>query len=279
MRKKLISGFVLVVFASAMCFTCSDEVKTSDNFVIQAYLYANEKVKGIKISSTLPIQSTDTEPTQIEDASVILKKGSTEYVLQYDKISKSYFYPGTLEVKPADYFELSVKNKSRVASAATRVPPATKSLSLSDKFIRIPKIALNLGTRDQIAFLFAKARITATWDNTGNELHFVAIENLDKFDPIFPSDFPAGVIGLFRTFRFVSAPDRNNTYSIVGLSLESYGRYRIKVYRVNKEYADLFENQVQDSRDLNEPPSNVTNAFGLFSAFASDSAFFEIVRQ
>jgi len=38
-------------------------------------------------------------------------------------------------------------------------------------------------------------------------------------------------------------------------------------------------NRNQDSRDLNEPPSNVQNALGVFSAFNSQEAFFEVVRE
>lgn len=178
-----------------------------------------------------------------------------------------------------DVFEISVTNKSRTATGTTVVPLATKGLKTSADKIYIPPILLNSGTKDQLQYLFAKARIKVNWDNADNQLHFLAIESLDAFDPIYPKSFPTGVINLLRTFRFVSTPSRIDSYDVVGLSLETYGRYRIKVYRVNKEYADLFENQTQDSRDLNAPPSNIHNAFGIFSAFASDSAFFEVVKN
>lgn len=271
---------VLGLLTCITCLQCSEEVKTEDNFVMEAYLFSNENVKNIKINQILPIESGDTIAPAIEDARVVLKKELQEYVLQFDKTSKTYFYQGNnLQVTPNDLFEITVINKSRTATATTVVPQPTKGLQLSGDKINIPQIQLNFSTRDQLVALFANARLTVNWDNSGNELHFIAIESLEKFDPIFPSNFPSTIVGLFRTFRFVSAPNRNDSYEIVGLSLETYGRYRVKVYRVNKEYADLFENQTQDSRDLNEPPSNVTNAFGLFSAFASDSAFFDVVRN
>lgn len=280
MKRRITLGTLLVLFTGITCLQCSEEVKTEDDFVIEAYLFSNENVKNIKINQILPIESGDTIAPAIEEATVVLKKELQEYVLQFDKSSKTYFYQGNnLQVKPNDLFEITVINKSRTATATTVVPQPTKGLQLSGDKINIPQIQLNLSTRDQLVALFANARLTVTWDNSGNELHFIAIESLDKFDPIFPSNFPSTIAGLFRTFRFVSAPNRNDSYEIVGLSLETYGRYRVKVYRVNKEYADLFENQTQDSRDLNEPPSNVTNAFGLFSAFASDSAFFDVVRN
>lgn len=280
MKRQITLGTLLCLFTCIVCLQCSEEVRTEDNFVMEAYLFSNENIRNIKINEILPIESSDTIAPAIEDATVVLKKESQEYFLQFDKTSKSYFYQGNdLQVKPNDLFEIKVINKSRTATAATLVPQPTKGLRLSSDKINIPQIQLNLSTRDQLTALFANARLTVNWDNPENELHFIAIESLDKFEPIFPANFPSTVVGLFRTFRFVSAPNRNNSYDIVGLSLETYGRYRVKVYRVNKEYADLFENQTQDSRDLNEPPSNVTNAFGLFSAFASDSAFFDVVRN
>jgi hypothetical protein len=271
----------LFILVTCLLFIgCSQEEKVTDNYVVEAYIYSNEPVKNIKVTQTLSIQSTDTIAPPIKDATVVLKKSGIEYNLQFDDKSSSYFYPANdLEVKPNDVFDITIKSKNRIATASTVVPLATRGLNLSDNKIHIPQIQINLYTREQVTALFASARLKVNWDNSDNQLHFISVESLDKFDPIFPSDFPPSVITLFRTFRFVSAPNRSNTYEIIGLSLETYGRYRVKVYRVNKEYADLFENQKQDSRDLNEPPSNITNAFGIFSAFASDSAFFEVVRN
>jgi hypothetical protein len=278
MKKRLL--FFTFIIATFFFLQCSQEEKPSGNYVVEAYIYSNESVKNIKVTETLPIQSTDTIAPLIKDATVILKKLNKEYALQFDEKSNTYFYPQTdLEVRPNDVFDIMVTSKNRIATATTIVPSATKGLTLSDTKIRIPQIQINLYTRDQVTALFASARLDVKWNNADKELHFISVESLDKFDPIFPSDFPPSVITLFRTFRFVSAPNRLDSYQIIGLSLETYGRYRVKVYRVNKEYANLFDNQTQDSRDLNQPPSNVTNAFGIFSAFASDSAFFEVVRN
>jgi len=53
----------------------------------------------------------------------------------------------------------------------------------------------------------------------------------------------------------------------------------VSVYRVNQEYADLYEGRRQDSRDLNEPSTNIENGLGVFSAFNSDSTFFEAYQD
>ena len=53
----------------------------------------------------------------------------------------------------------------------------------------------------------------------------------------------------------------------------------VTLYKINEDYVRLFESEVQDGTELNEPPSNIINAFGIFSSFASDTTSFEIVRQ
>ncbi|MBC8181278.1 hypothetical protein H8E88_09140 [candidate division KSB1 bacterium] len=49
----------------------------------------------------------------------------------------------------------------------------------------------------------------------------------------------------------------------------------MKVFRVNQEYGDLYQSRNQDSRDLNEPLTNIVNGLGVFSAFNCDSVFFD----
>ena len=97
----------------------------------------------------------------------------------------------------------------------------------------------------------------------------------DTIDPILP----AQAIEALARFRFVSEPTDEESLSFLGGTLESFGTYSTRVYHINDEYAALYENRTQDSRDLNEPPSNVRNALGVFSAFNSQEVFFEVARE
>ena len=72
----------------------------------------------------------------------------------------------------------------------------------------------------------------------------------------------------------MSAPTPADSTTISQLSLTHLGEHRIRLYHVNQEYADLYEGRVQDSRDLNEPPSNIRGGLGVFSAFASSEGTF-----
>ena len=99
--------------------------------------------------------------------------------------------------------------------------------------------------------------------------HQLGVDNLEA-DPV---QIPAPeFIGQAR--RFVSVPTPADSTTVSQLSLTHLGEHRIRLYRVNQEYADLYEGRVQDSRDLNEPASNIVGGLGVFSAFASSEGTF-----
>ena len=74
--KKYISAIVML--SALMIMGCSEEtlfVPESDLVVIRAYLYANEPVTEIQITSTLGLGSEDSIAPPINDAEVTLIKG------------------------------------------------------------------------------------------------------------------------------------------------------------------------------------------------------------
>ncbi len=272
--------YIILLFT--LFLSCVEESPQGENFVVEAYLYAGEKVDRIKIKQVEDIYTEKTKNIILTNAKITLKKNKVSYPLIFDYTEQFYLYNGSdLEVQVNDTFELEVIVGDRTSNAITIVPKATEGIFISGNKIVIPPISVRLGIVEELTKLFSEARVTTRWNNPDDQLHFIVVENIQKGDLIFPSDFPIpeATLQLIQSFRYISAPTKNTNFEIPGLSLETYGRYRAKVYRVNQEYANLYNNQIQDSRDLNSPPSNVNNALGIFSAFASDSVFFEVVKQ
>ncbi len=271
----------VLIFFILFSISCDEEQSIEDNFVVEAFLFAGEDVNQITIKEIQSIDELGNESIPIEDAIVTLSKNNESYPLVFDVTTEKYSYQGnTLDVNPGDVFRLEARRGTRSATAETIVPPATSGLTISGNQIIIPSIFIRFGIEQELFQLFINARLSIQWDNPTDKLHFIVIDNLVAGDPIFPADFPIPeeTLKLIQSFRYISAPTANTSFEIPGLSLDTYGTYRAKVYRVNQEYADLYNNQVQDSRDLNAPPSNIQNALGIFSAFASDSVFFEVVQ-
>ena len=115
-----------------------------------------------------------------------------------------------------------------------------------------------------------------SWTNENESFYFVAVENLES-TPV-PIDERFGeFLGRFRSFR--SAPTNADNLLIRRFDLTFLGNHRARVYKVNQEYADLFVFATQDSRNLNEPLTNIKNGLGIFAGFSSGEVNFVVVAK
>ena len=111
----------------------------------------------------------------------------------------------------------------------------------------------------------------ARWPNPSGNLFYVTIEVVDDS----PTEIGGRAQGGFR--RFIFPPVAADSFAVSPFSLAYYGLHEVRVYQVNNEYAALYESRLQDSRDLNEPATNIRNGLGVFSAFSSRTVFFRAV--
>ncbi len=264
-----------------IAISCSeDQAATSPNFVVEGFIVAGEPVNNIKVKGISPITSEEVTSEPLTSAQVEIGTTGNVFPLNFNAGTGLYEYlEADLNISIGGEYSLEVQVGDRTATATTMVPPAPTGLSLPDSILEIPQLRLSFSLADQITDLFFEERITLTWDEKPGQSFYVVIEQQDDVvDPILPEDIPSAAVELLSSFRFISEPSEEGRFDIIGVALTNYGRHVAKVFTVNQEYVDLFENLEQDSRDLNEPPSNVINANGIFTSFAVDSLEF-IVRR
>ncbi len=274
---------IYLAFCSLLLISCEEENLNNiaaNQFVVEAFLYAGEPVNDIKVKSIYGLSEEEDLSIPIDDAQLTLTKNNRQYPLVSSGADGYYHYPGNdLLVETNDIFTLEVVHNGITAKAQTTVPTPTIGLNLSQDTIKVPQLPFSAG-RDSIASVIGSfmrnSRIDATWQNPNNDLYFMVVEAQSALnDPIFPGQ----VLESLSRFKFVSEPTDDTSLTFLGGSLVSFGAYEVKVYHINREYAALYENRTQDSRDLNQPPSNVENALGVFSAFNSQDESFVLVRD
>lgn len=265
---------ILGVLAAQAC-TASDPVGVdSDILVVRAFLFAGEPVADIRITTTVPLVSEDTLGIPVGDAMVWLVRADVRFdLIATLGVAGAYHYPGSdLVVGSGELFELGISRGSENISAITVVPPPPEGFAVSSDVLDVVDLTSEFGGfggRGRGAGGLAFGGVIVRWTNPERDLFFVAVDNLD----VDPVQIPAPeFIGNAR--RFVPAPTPTDSTTISQLSLTHLGKHRIRLYRVNQEYADLYEGRVQDSRDLNEPPSNILGGLGVFSAFSSSEGTF-----
>ena len=274
----------LIVFATMLATGCDSTSVSSDpgdEIVVEAFLFAGEPVDDIRLTEVLGLQAEDLTQVPVTDATVSLFKEGRRFELTHTDSDGVYAYVGSgLTIEEGDVIQLEVLNGDQVITSETTVPGPPDDLTLSDVVLGIPQIGAgggggpggSGGRPDPSRF---ESSLTLTWTNPEADHHYVVVEAAIEGEPNYI--LPEFIRERFEGFQFITQPTTENFYDIRILDLEIYGRHRAILYRVNEEYADLYENREQDSRDLNEPPSNIEGGLGVFTAFNSVAAEFLVV--
>jgi hypothetical protein len=274
---------ITIFFAGLLVSGCTDETPfapSEDDLVVRAYLYAGEPVEDIQITSTLPLGSQETVAPPVNDAQVTLLKNGREYVLVPSAGNSGYYhYAGSdLVVESGDEFEIRVAVNSRQVTAITTVPFPPNHVQTSSTELLLPDFSTRPGPGSGIGpggRLDDSTRfIILNWQEDATALFYVVVENAEE-NPEPVSSFPGMGEGGMRR-RLVFPPTNHNEFRITLADISYYGKHLAKIYRVNQEYADLYQSRNQDSRDLNEPLTNIEGGLGVFSAFASTAVEFNV---
>lgn len=241
--------------------------------VIEAFLFAGEPVADVHISTTVALGGTDTVGTPINNAQVVLTKNGVRYSLTLTPGDSGYYQytESNLVVAEGDVFDLEVTYGGSVATARTVVPARPDTLTLSADSVIVPTFGQRGGGPGPGGI--GGTQLIARWPNPSHQLFYVTVENADSA----ATQINGGRFGGFR--RFVFPPIEADSFAVSPLSLAYYGLHRVRVYHVNTEYAALYESRQQDTRDLNEPATNIHNGLGVFSAFSSRTAIFRAVAS
>ncbi len=264
-------SFVLITMTFLWTGCNNNPVFPNDTqVVLQAYLYANQPVKDIQVMSSIAIGSSDTTNTPISNASVALMRNGLRYQLSPSVGSPGYYsYQGNdLTVNAGDDFRIEVVAGGQTLTAETIVPKKPEQISLSIQTVsfQMDSVQSRFGARTRVT---SSDSAVVTWSNPSGDYFFVVVESVDAGRQLIRPDSTF-------TRRFVSDPTNQSSFLVNDNSILYTGKHVVRLYHVDKEYANLYRSRTQDSRTLNEPLTNVNNGLGIFSAFASDSLFFNV---
>lgn len=243
--------------------------------VLWGFVFAGEQVKDIQLTGTLPLDADSLDvPAPINDANVIIIKDGIHYELEPSPGDSGYYqYNGEdLVIETYDEIAIRVSWNGQEIYAKSIVPEAPLNVDISDDTYTIP----NFGDRDGFREWreSGNQEVEITWEIDNQEDWFyVSMENIEE------NPFPIESIFGNRARTFVFPPIQDSTYRIRLPIIEHLGLHEIKVYKVNQEYVDLYESRNQDSRDLNEPLTNVQGGLGIFSAFNYKAVYLNIIQE
>ncbi|MDR1403436.1 MAG: DUF4249 domain-containing protein [Tannerellaceae bacterium] len=154
---------------------------------------------------------------------------------------------GNDTVRQNQTYELRFAYNGQTIQASATVPPPVEGLHVEPESLELTASGYFWDSADT-------TEVVVSWDDPDHGYYQVYIESPQT------TDVPS--LGLFG--RRMMQPFRGNTYKTTAREFRSAGTHWIYVYRVNTDYADLYERI--SSSDLANPVSSIQNAFGIFTA-------------
>jgi hypothetical protein len=146
-------------------------------------------------------------------------------------------------------FDLLFEHNGKTIEASTTVPAPVMNLRVDPETLTQSSSWYFMDSSDT-------AEVVVTWDDPDGSYYQLYIESPNT------SDMPS--LGIFG--QRMMQPFRGNIHRATVRDFRSAGIHRIYVYRVGKDYADLYERV--SSSDLANPVNSVRNAFGIFTALS-----------
>ena len=261
---------IFAVIATILTMACDSEslyLPEREKVVVRAYLYAGEPVTDIQLTTTFSIFSEDSIGDPINNASVTLEKNGREFrLISSPGDSGFYHYRGNdLVVENGDHFGLKVEYNGQTSFSETHIPSPPKDVTLSSN-----QYVITQQTN------FDATAITVNWTEEKEAIYFVTVNNAETNQ----IRIDAGNENNFRqSLSFRSRLVPGSSYSIRRSELTYLGKHVVRVYKINREYANLYTFGNQDSRNLNEPATNIHNGLGVFAGFSSDFVEFNVTRE
>ncbi len=269
MKKIKINIFIIIGFL--IISACEDDDYTltdADIPVVEAYLIPGEPINHVKLSKLIPFLSDDTLGTTeaISNANIkIFTENDTYELLESTDSAGWYYFPDTnmLIIENQEY-GIEFTYKEQTVSAQTITPEKPLNFELSQNLFYIQRMEEG----DMPTFDVQTCEIT--WDNPDGSYYYLNIELMDTvIDPV-------NYMITDTIMQTLTTPVISDVYNITSRNMRYYGTYRVILYKVNEEYAYLYSTTSTTSQSLTDPYTNIENGKGIFTAFNTDTLFFEV---
>jgi hypothetical protein len=231
--------------------------------VVEAYL-APGQIPAVQITQELLYGSSGT-PAPISGLTVQIVHVGKSYTLH--ESGPGRYISSSLPIIAGDTYQLSFTYNGREVTATTVVPPSPAPVTASTTEMVVPQIGSGLSIPDPIQF---------SWHNPEEAYCLMVVRNMEANPQ--PITFNIGDQIIEKpepVFRMPPTRGRQQQLSLGRFSY--YGRHAVLVYRIQPEYAALYENSGNSSLNLQAPATNIQNGLGIFTGVhAADTIWVQV---
>jgi hypothetical protein len=253
-----ISLFLLLLTAACGEELSEREIQTSTP-IVESYLEAGKNSLSVKLYTMEVYLGED----------FILSKpitGLNLYInnreLQETTAGTYFLDLGTDTIRAREEYQLTFDYQSKTIQGSTLVPSPVANLTIEPTYL-VSTASSYFWNRDDTT------EVVLTWDDPDHSYYQIYIESPTSNT----TNTPGGqVFG-----RRMMQPFQGSNYAIRAMELPTIGGYWIYVYRVNKDYVELYERI--SSTDLANPVSFIENALGIFTSMSMARVRFQVYES
>ncbi|MES2810481.1 MAG: DUF4249 family protein [Bacteroidota bacterium] len=265
--KKIIIGMLACLLLAVLASSCtknSNSAILTAKAVVEGYLIAGKPVQlTIKMQST---NGTIDTLMPISGLTVNITHNGVSYQLNYT--GSGVYANNTLIPEAGQVYNLKFIYNNETVSAETKIPSKPLNFIGSDTTITPPSPPTS-GTRPT-----PPEPIVYTWSNPNNEYHLITVKCIETT----PVEISTGAILVGgRTFR--TEPTQASTQNILPMQFKYYGRHEVVLYRIQAEYAAIYDDNISNSNNLTGPPGNIVHGYGIFTGVnTADKRYIKVVQ-
>jgi hypothetical protein len=253
-----ISRYCLAGFVGMLMASGCQKIEADDSMqvkpIVQGYLASGHSVE-VDVKTQLLFASADTS-VAVSGLNLSLSVDGKRYPMtQFDTV-----YRSTVVVQKGKVYTLEFDYNGKTISSTTTIPEPPSGFTASDSLLVITPF-----NSSSFGFPVFPEPITLNWSNPEESNYLIVVRNIETN----PAPINAGATRRFFIFR--SNPVQNNTFNIRAMQFQYYGRHQIILYKINGEYAELYQNNGTSSLNIKTPYSNVTNGLGIFTGINADT--------
>lgn len=256
--KRMRPVFLLIigVMTVTSCQTIELDTAGEGKPIVEGY-FASGHPMEVKVTSEVLFTSTDTVRI-IDGLNMKVSVEGKSYNLLQD-VTRIYRAP--VLIKSGKEYSISFDYGGKSIVSSTIIPPQPANFKASDSTIVIPTFNSSAFTK----FPIFPPPIVLTWDNPDESYYLVVVKNIEAK----PNPINTGNVD--RVFIFRSNPLQSNIFDIRSRQFQYYGRHWVILYKINAEYAALYQNNGNSSLNIKTPYTNVTNGLGIFTGINADT--------
>ncbi len=265
-------NFPIIVLILTLLTSCGKELMkpiTSDNVaIVESYLYAGDSIITIKITKILPFSEDTLEATKyisglhpMINGLALTETGSGIYTLQL----------GDKRIQPGESYVLKFLYASDTISSATLIPDKPLNFNISSHIIYMDRVSSAGGGIPS----GPPADLTLSWTNPDKSYYYVLMQYMETTRDYINYRYES--LELSDT---TSIAPMNTSETRIGIrSLHFFGTYRIILFKVNTDFADLYQQTAVNSNNITNPVTEIKNGFGVFTGMASDTVYLKIIAN